>query len=204
MARRSVWATSRASVSATSRSRQYRCRSCFISQARKGSVEAGSGTRTMGIARCSGGRSSSSYQRRSSKPAAAASSLVAQWTTRSTRAHMAAARHMGHGSQLEYSVHPRSAKVPAARHARRIATTSACAVGSRCGTTRFTPVASGRPSRMTTAPNGPPPSPTLAHASRTASDRYSDSCASECAFIVILRPLLIADNVYSSGRWPEL
>src|SRR6202789_3715652 len=47
-----------------------------------------------------------------------------------------------------------------ARQAFRIALISACAVGSPSGTTRFFPSPSTRPSRTTTAPNGPPPSPT--------------------------------------------
>ena len=42
---------------------------------------------------------------------------------------------------------------------RRIATTSACAVGSRSAVTRFVPSPSTTPSRTTTAPNGPPRAP---------------------------------------------
>ena len=38
-----------------------------------------------------------------------------------------------------------------------IAITSACAVGSVFGTTRFVPVATTSPSLTITAPNGPPP-----------------------------------------------
>jgi len=38
-----------------------------------------------------------------------------------------------------------------------MAVTSAWAVGSHPGTTRFVPVAITRPSRTITAPNGPPP-----------------------------------------------
>jgi len=47
-------------------------------------------------------------------------------------------------------------KVASAVHAARIATISACAVGSLVDVTRFTPSAMMRPSRATTAPKGPP------------------------------------------------
>lgn len=65
---------------------------------------------------------------------------------------------MGQGSHELYTVHPERSKFCNSRHALRIAITSACAVGSLFGTTRFAPFATTLPSRTITAPNGPPPS----------------------------------------------
>src|SRR6185436_71981 len=52
--------------------------------------------------------------------------------------------------------------------ASRIATTSACAVGSLVSVTRLVPSATMCPSRTTSAANGPPPACTLASDSSTA------------------------------------
>ena len=49
-----------------------------------------------------------------------------------------------------------------------MALTSACAVGSQSGVTRFTPVAMILPSRAMTAPKGPPPATTFSSESRMA------------------------------------
>src|SRR5690606_1599552 len=89
-------------------------------------------------------------------------------TTRSTRAHSAVARHMGHGSHELYSTAPGSQYAATSWQAARIATTSACALGSRSTVTRFVPSPTAWPSRTTTAPNGPCPDGTPVTASSTA------------------------------------
>ena len=93
----------------------------------------------------------------SSNPAAAASARLAACTIRSTRAQYAAPKHIGHGSQLAYRMAPERSCVPSVRHASRIATTSACSVGSPSLTTWFVPRPTTRPfSSATSAPKGPP------------------------------------------------
>src|ERR1041385_9431470 len=109
----------------------------------------------------------------SSKPAAAASSWVAAKNTRAGRAQKIAPRHMGHGSHELYSSHPESWKSPSVRQASRMATTSACAVGSLSRVTWLLPVAMTMPSLTTTAPNGPPPRRTLARSEEHTSELQS-------------------------------
>src|SRR5271165_149991 len=64
--------------------------------------------------------------------------------------------HIGHGSQVVNNSQPLSSKFLTDWQAVRIATISACAVGSRVAVTRFTPAAMIAPSLTTTAANGPP------------------------------------------------
>src|SRR6266478_4773533 len=68
-----------------------------------------------------------------------------------------APRHIGQGSHVVYRSQPESWKSPSLRQASRIATTSACAVGSFVVVTRLAPSATTRPSFTTSAANGPPP-----------------------------------------------
>ncbi len=59
--------------------------------------------------------------------------------------------------------------MPSARQAARIATTSACSVGSCSAVTRLVPRPATFPSRATIAPNGPPSVDAEATASSIAS-----------------------------------
>ena len=63
---------------------------------------------------------------------------------------------MGHGSQEVYISYPLRLNVPNLEQAARMALTSACAVGSQCDVTRFTPLYIITPSYALIAPNGPP------------------------------------------------
>ena len=63
---------------------------------------------------------------------------------------------MGHGSQLLKISAPERSKVFRCAQAARMATTSACAVGSLLAVTRLKPSPTTRPSFTMTAPKGPP------------------------------------------------
>src|SRR5581483_7630613 len=61
---------------------------------------------------------------------------------------------MAHGSHVVYSSQPSSWKLPSVRHACRMATISACAVGSFVAVTRFVPSPMTLPSLTITHANG--------------------------------------------------
>src|SRR6266478_2478603 len=67
-----------------------------------------------------------------------------------------APRHIGQGSHVVYRSQPESWKSPSLWQAARIATTSACAVGSFVAVTRLTPSATIWPSFTIIAAKGPP------------------------------------------------
>ena len=90
-----------------------------------------------------------------------------------------AARHIGHGSQEVKSTQSVNTWVLKKCAASRMASISACAVGSQFAVTRFTPVPTIYPFRTTTAPNGPPPFRTLLVA-RSIAKRINFSIVSSC------------------------
>jgi len=103
-----------------------------------------------------------------SYPAVAAVFVEAAKTTRCTPAQTAETMHMEHGSPDAYSVAPCNAVLAICRHAFRMATTSACAVGSKSFRTRFRPAPTAR-SCMTTKPaSGAPPASTASLAAAIA------------------------------------
>src|SRR5271154_4901966 len=86
-----------------------------------------------------------------------------------------AERHMGQGSQLAKRVQSASWKVPRALQASRIATTSACAVGSQVEVTWLLPRPTTIPARTTTHPNGPPLPERTASSERRIASRMNVS-----------------------------
>ena len=65
--------------------------------------------------------------------------------------------HIAQGSSVTHRSHPSSLPVPSAPSAARIASISACAVGSPSDRIRLAAVAISAPSRVTTAPTGTSP-----------------------------------------------
>ena len=79
------------------------------------------------------------------------------------------------GSQDEYSSQPYNWKSPNTRHASRMATISACAVGPLAQVTWLTPVAITMPAFTTTAVTGPPPRCTFSTPDRSPAPGMQDS-----------------------------
>src|SRR5216683_5554002 len=120
-----------------------------------------------------------------------------------------APRHIGQGSHVVYRSQPESWKSPSLRQASRIATTSACAVGSFVVVTRLAPSATTRPSFTTSAANGPPP-PVRTFSSPKAMARRMKSAdmilcpCSECAFNIIHQRWPEASDIDAAGVPDEL
>src|SRR5699024_12349611 len=110
--------------------------------------------RTSGTNRAPGARKTST-----SEPHAPVFGSHAPKTTEETRAAWAAPAHMAHGSKVTTNSQPsKRQESPYSRTAARIASTSACAVGSAKASRRLTPAANSTPSGpYITAPTGTPP-----------------------------------------------
>src|SRR5215471_11663539 len=111
------------------------------------------------------------------EPAAPAFGSAAPYTTRSIRAATTAPAHMVHGSSVTTRVQPSRRQDPSARAAARMATISACAVGSASDSRWLCARAIGAPagSRMTaptgTSPRGEPDPAASASAARIADSK---------------------------------
>src|SRR5262245_23510885 len=90
--------------------------------------------------------------------------------------------HRAHGSQLDTRTAPVRSRVPRSRHALRMASTSACAVGSCSCSSRLTPVPRISPPRTTSAPNGSWPASAFCTASSIA--WWTNAVSSGSWFIV--------------------
>src|SRR6478672_11638426 len=89
-----------------------------------------------------------------------------------------APRHMGQGSQLAYISHPVNWNVCKCSQACRMATTSACAVGSLLEVTLLAPLAMISPFLTMTAPKGPPLQVLILVKDKAIASRINASCCS--------------------------
>src|SRR5690606_37103224 len=96
-----------------------------------------------------------SASRSNTLPAAPVLGSAAPNTTRATRACTIAMAHIAQGSRVTYTVHPSRRWLPTTRPASRMATISACALGSCSQILRLKPSPTTRPwASTTTAPTG--------------------------------------------------